>query len=169
MQNIMRNCKRAGCQGEKAINYPVCPQETLEAVSSWASGLLAWSSSPPQNAEGPTSTHCPSDCASPSAWESPEPGGKQRGRVLKGTVLHWLLWLFLQPAPQASSQPKSQTMRLCLPLRLPPRKEGLPTLKALCVGLARRPLVGPGSLNNHRWHLDQVQGTLVVFQGLSQI
>lgn len=83
--------------------------------------------------------------------------------------LHWLLWLFLQPVPQASSQPKSQTVRHCLHLGLPPRKERLPTLKALCVGLAGRPLVGTGRLDNHGWHLDQVQGTLVIFQGLSQI
>lgn len=91
MQNIMRNCKRAGCQGEKAITQSAPRRRWKEAISSWASGFLAWSSSPPQNSEGLTSTHCPSDCASPSTWESPEAGGKQRGRVLKGTVLHWLL------------------------------------------------------------------------------
>lgn len=38
--------------------------------------------------------------------------GEQRRRALRGTALLWLLWLFLQPAPQASSQPKSQAMSL---------------------------------------------------------
>lgn len=137
--------------------------------SFWACGLHALSASPSQHSEGPNSTHCPTDCASPCAWESSEEGGKQTGRALKGTALHKLLWLFLQPAPQASSWPKSQTICLHLPLRLPPRKEGLPTLKALRVGLASRPLVGTGRLDNHRWHLDEVQGTLVVFQSLAQI
>lgn len=167
MQNIMKNCNIARCQG-KGISQPALRRCWKADAPSWASGLLAWSSSP-QHLGGPTSTHCPSVCAFPCTWESPERVGEQRGMALKGTALYRLLWLFLQPAPQASSQPKSQTVRPRLPLRLPPRKEGLPTLKALCVGLASRPLVGTGRLNNHRWHLDQVQGTLVVFQGLSQI
>lgn len=165
MHNIMRTCNRAGKERE----FPACHQETLEGKCSFpASRLLAWSSNPPQHSGGPTSTHCPSDCASPYAWESAEGGGRQRGRALQGTAHHWLLWLFLQPTTQASSQP-SLRQCLCLPLGLPPRKEGLPTLKALCVGLAGRPLVGTGRLDNHRWHLDQVQGALVIFQGLSQI
>lgn len=47
---------------------------------------------PPQHSEGPRSILVP-DCASPCGWESPEGGGKQKGRALKGAAVHQLLWL----------------------------------------------------------------------------
>lgn len=71
--------------------------------------------------------------------------------------------------PRPPSSPSLRQQFLCLPLALPPRKEGLPTLKALCVGLAGRPLVRTGCLHDHGRHLDEVQGALVVFQGLAQV
>lgn len=152
----------------KEGNFPVCPQEMAGRCSFPGTGVLAWSASPPQSSERPKSAHCPSDCASPCAWESPD-GMVSRGGGLLGTLLSSGFSGF--SCNLLPRLPPSPSLRqcLCLPLGLPPWEEGLPTLKALCVGLASRSLVGTGRLDNHRWHLDKVQGTLVVFQGLSQI
>lgn len=146
-------------------SFPACPKGD---APSQASGSLARSTSPPQHSEEPNNTRCPSDCASPCAWESSEGDGEQKRGLLRA-LLSTGFCGFSCNAPQASSQPKSQTICLCPPLGLPPRKEGLPTLKALCVGLTRRPLVRTGRLDDHGWHLNEMQGTLVVLQGLCQI
>lgn len=67
---------------------------------------------PPQHSEGSRSTLVP-DCASPSGWESPEGGVKQRGRALKGSAVYQLL---SRLAPSLSPA----GLIFCGPLGLPP-------------------------------------------------
>lgn len=72
------------------------------AIRCWELLLLSHLDSLPgcwlPNTEGSRITLVP-DCASPCGWESPEGGGKQRGRTLKGSAVHQLL---SRPAPSLS-------------------------------------------------------------------